>query len=180
MVMHNKHKVIYAISGLLIIIGTVMFIFKFKESENRVTERDHALISFEQYTALSEVSSEIFFNELGSIELKNAWLIFDFFENVRFYETGAPYRSRVDQAAWILSMLNLGVIGEITFVQVENTNSLVDEIVFRITDEMLSNTYYVWYQRALGLQMVTSNSYYGEVVYHQETHRIIDGEIREN
>ena len=150
--------------------------------EMALTEEDVTLLTEEQYQLLTDSILPGAFEEMSNVERRNAWLMLDAMAEVEFFESN-PSQSGVGRATWILGMLSVGEIQELTVVRVEReiddfTDSLVDDLIIRIVNGE-DSIYYVWYQRSSGLGMVTTDSEDGEMIYNRVLHTIRDGQICE-
>ena len=138
-------------------------------------------LTVEQYQLVQD--SILNTEDMDEIRLRNAWLILDMITEVEFVETSPPGQSGVGLATWILEMLDVGAIQEITFVGIrraedEFIDSLFDDLVLRIIGQE-GQIYYIWYERSLGLKMVREENEDGELLYLRRFHTIIDGKICE-
>ena len=137
----------------------------------------------EQYQFLTSSILRGVFEELGAVERRNAWLILDAMREVGFIEPTQPGQSRAGSASWILGMLGIGEIQELTVVEHHPCNSYENLnvngfLILRIVSEE-NNIYYADFGQTWGLDMVFEESWNGILIFSRIFHRIIDGQICE-
>ena len=134
-------------------------------------------VTEEQYQFLRASILEI--DDMDNIERRNAWLILDAMREIDFVESGQPGQSRVSLATWVLKLLDIGEITELTVVRFELgefDNKHNDMLVIRIVN-IKNNIYYFTYDRGRGLGRITMGSEDGERIYSRAIHTIRDGQL---
>ena len=178
MVMKRNKMILVILICVLVICTGIVGAFYLIGGDDSIGEEEIALTA-EQYQLLRDSIRPIALEDMCNIERRNAWLILDAMAEANFVESAPQGQSPVSRATWILDMLGVGVIQDISAVRVsEGIHDLADSLILRIVNQE-DNIYYIWYQRSLGLGMVTTESEYGEMVYNRVLHIIIDGQICE-
>ena len=148
-----------------------MTVYKLTLEEMGLTE--------EQYQLLRDSIMPESLEQMSATERRNAWLILDAMAEIEFIESATQGQSPVSFATWVLDLLGVGEIKELTVVRVsEGAHDLFDILIMRIVNEE-DDVYYIWYPRSLSLDMVTRDSEDGEIIYDSLIHTIRDGQLCE-
>ena len=178
--MERKKKILIISICLLIISVIVLGVFYLINTDDYTT-----LVNGGETMELTEDPDQIlresilseFVDEMSDIERKNALLFLNAMREKGFVENTYPGRSGVGRATRILTVLGVGEIIEFTIVRLhEGVHDLSDVLIIRIVNEE-NKTYYIWYSRTWGLQMVIEESEYGEMIFSSATHIILNGQI---
>ena len=128
----------------------------------------------EQYQLLKDSIIPASLEQMNAMRRRNAWLMLNAMVEVDFVENTYPGESGVGLAAWILSLLDVGEIEELTDTRVsQGVHDLSDVLIMRFVSYD-DNIYYIWYHRTWGLIMVKKDSEDGELIYSSDTHIIVD------
>jgi len=193
----NNKKIILGISIFALIISAVVINNLYsRESKDylpevsddyEVTIYDLTLeeigLSEEQYQLLVDSIMPESLEQMNAVERRNAWLLLDAMVGIEFTESAPQGQSPINYATWILDVLDMGEIRNITIVRIDReindqADSVFDNLLMKIINEE-SHTYYIWYQRSGGLGSVIRGSEDGEVLYESQMHVVRDGRLCE-
>jgi hypothetical protein len=185
----NKIILVILICVLIISIG-VIAAFRLIDGQDSIGEDSPPSMSVENGGAELELTEEQYqllkdsilheeIEEMSDIRRINAWFILNAMREIEFVENRSPGESGVGSATWILDLLGVGEITELSVVRVtEGAHDLAGELIVRIVNTE-GSTYYIWYNRTWGLGEVTKESEDGEMIYNSLMYTIIDGRICE-
>jgi len=187
----NNRKIILGIFIGFFFIGMIVIgVFHLREKEDSMPEisddyqatiyeltLEEMGLTEEQYQLLRDSILHKELEQMNAIERRNAWLILNAMAEIEFVESATQGQSPVSFAAWILDLLGVGEIKELTVVRLsQGVHDLFDNLILRIVNEK-DNVYYIWYPRSLSLEMVTRDSEDGEVIYERAMYTISDGRL---
>ena len=173
MVMLTKKTVIFILVISVLIISGLYFWTNRPEPlrEDGLTER--------QYQWLLESTITGILDEMNDIEIRNAWLILDNFNRIGFVENTAPGQSSVTHATWILDMLGIGEIKDLSIeVYQYDPMGLSTMLTLRIVNNS-ENIYYARFGQTWGIGSVFEDSLDGNLIYNNFAHQIRNGQICE-
>ena len=178
MVMKNKKLILIILivglftSGVALGAGVVYLITIETSDTNEIG------LTAEQYQLLTISIMQSHLEELGNVEIRNAWKILDAMREVDFVENTYQGESGAAHATWILDMLGIGEIQELTVIEIQERfpGDLSSMLVMRIINET-SNVYYLFYDQTWGLGIVREDNENGEMIFGSLTHFIRDGQI---
>jgi len=179
MVMKRNKMILVVLISVLVIGTAIVSAFHLIDGGDgmMLTEEEGIELTAEQYQLLRDSILHVELEDMCNIERRNAWLILDAMAEIGFVENRSPSESGVSRATWILDMLGVGIIQELTVVRVsEGIHDLVDVLVIRILNTE-GRTYYAQYNQTWGLGGVRKGSEDGEIIYSRIMHAIIDGQI---
>jgi hypothetical protein len=177
----NKIILVIFISGLFIG-AVVMGAFHFIDEEGPVpleSGEDEMILTEEQYQLLKDSIIPIELEQMSGIERRNAWLILNAMAEIGFVENRYPGESGIGSVTWILNLLGVGEIEELTTVRIDQEDEpLAGVLVIKIVT-IEDSIYYIRYHQTWGIDMIIKESEDGEVIYDRFMHSIIDGRICE-
>ena len=178
--MKNRMKIIL---GVLIFVAVTVIIvvgtFHLMEREDSATvlnANEDISLTEEQYQLLVDSILPGSLGQMNDIELQNAWLILNLMAEIEFVENRYPGESGVSLATWILDMLDVGRIKEVTISDVlQEDLEFANVLVMRLVNED-NRIYYARYNQTWGLTMVRKDSEDGEIIY-GINHAVIEGKL---